>query len=418
MKIDVGCVVLALVAGVVPVAQGRNGVEFKSKDKATHYFDNSGEWQCSGVSGEVLPVNGDTVRMAGLGNDCTVYLRGNTTLAAKTIEFKGGYTSAQSRQYGFLRFAGDGYTFLMPSIAEGATNADGNTFTYADNPFKFGCCVSGTDRWFIYNDGFSSTSIAPLKMTNPDFVCGITADGANYITFTKGVFNFCDPEGTANGSTLRIGALQSIASTITLASNATLRMDKGELSTPSAATGVTTFKHHGAVEAVTSFVQQSGTWEIDGGTFATPALTIAKGSFLATNAAALNVTTYKQSGGTARMALGSTVSATSTVTVEGSASPALTVAGGTFTANGSVCLGHGSSSYNGSIVVSGGSLPSGSADGLQVGTSGGSGTFEISGGTATFKRVRLGRGSGSGNTTLRQTGGNLDVSNSSYGYDT
>ena len=416
MKVKTCCAMLAMLLCAALSVYGRNGVEFKSKDKATHYFDNSGEWQCSGVSGAVLPVDGDTVRMAGLGNDCTVYLRNNTTLAAKVIEFKGGYTSAQSRKYGFLRFAGDGYTFLMPTIAANAVNADGNAYTYASNPFKFGCCVSGTDRWFIYNDGFSSTSIAPLKMTNPDFVCGITADGVNYITFTKGVFNFCDPEGTANGSTLRIGALQTIASTVTIASEATLRVDKGELSTSSANVGVTTFKQHGALEAATSFTQSSGTWEIDGTTFAAPALTIAKGSLLATNGAALSVSTYKQSGGTAKTALGSTVSATSTVTVEGSASPALTVAGGTFTASGSVCLGHGSSSYNGSIVVSGGSLSSGSADGLQVGTSGGSGTFEISGGTATFKRVRLGRGSGSGNTTLRQTGGNLDVSNSSYGY--
>ena len=89
------CVVLAMLLCAALSVYGRNGVEFKSKDKATHYFDNSEEWQCSGVSGAVTPMAGDTVRMAGLGNDCTVYLRSNTTLAAQTIEFKGGYTSAQ-----------------------------------------------------------------------------------------------------------------------------------------------------------------------------------------------------------------------------------------------------------------------------------------------------------------------------------
>ena len=287
MKINFGCVMLAIAVGTVSVAQGRNGVEFKSKDKATHYFDNSGEWQCSGVSGAVLPVNGDTVRRAGLGNDCTVYLRDNTTLAAKVIEFKGGYTSAQSRKYGFLRFAGDGYTFLMPSIAEGDTNADGNAFTYASNPFKFGCCVSSTDRWFMYNDGLSSTSIAPLKMTNPDFTCGITSDGVNYMTFSKGTFNFCDPEGESNGSRLYIGALQSIPSTMNVSRDATFRMYKGQLSMDTAAASVMTLNLAGTFDVATSFAQKSGTWNIDGGTVTAQSLSIGRGSLTATNSASL-----------------------------------------------------------------------------------------------------------------------------------
>ena len=408
-----------MLVSAAPSAHGRNGVEFKSKDKATHYFDNSGEWQCSGVSGTVIPVDGDTVRMAGLGNDCTVYLRSNTTLAARTIEFKGGYGASQasSHPYGSLRFAGDGYTFLMPSIAEGTVNADGSAYTYADKPFQFGACVSGTDRWFMYNDGFSSTSIAPLKMTNPDFTCGITSDGRNYIAFTKGTYNFCDPEGTANGSRLLIGALQSIASTITIAPDVTFRMDRGELSTESSNVGVTTLNLSGAFEATTSFAQKSGTWKFDGGTVTTPTIAIANGSLLATNAAVMTVGgTYGQTGGTATFAAGSIASVSGSVTVQSSSTPTLRISGGTFSAGGTVMLGHGSSSYNGTIVVSDGSFSCGSADGLQVGTSGGAGTFEVSGGSVTLRRVRLARGSGSKDTTLRQTGGSLDVSNSSYGY--
>lgn len=438
MKINYGCAVLAFAVGAASVAYGRNGVEFKSKDKATHYFDNSGEWQCSGVSGAVTPMAGDTVRMAGLGNDCTVYLRNNTTLAAKTIEFKGGYTSTQSRKYGFLRFAGDGYTFLMPSLAADAVNADGNAFTYSSNPFKFGYCVSSTDRWALYHSGFSSTSIAPLKMTNPDFTCGITADDVNYITFTKGVFNFCDPEGTANGSTLYIGALQSIASTITLASNATLRMDKGELSTSSAATGVTTFKHLGAVEAATSFTQQSGTWEIDGGTFTTPEYIISNGVVVATNAT-LTVGGYRQrngtvtlgrgttlttsdsansylhSAGTLNVAEGASVNVNGAVSLSGSATPTLSVTGGTFTASGGIFVGNASTS-NGRLLVSGGRFDLAGGDGVNLRYGNAASLFEVSGGTAVVSRVRLARNNGSGDKTMRQTGGYLDISNASYGY--
>ena len=54
------CVVLAMLLCAALSVYGRNGVEFKSKDKATHYFDNSEEWQCSGVSGAVTPMAGDT----------------------------------------------------------------------------------------------------------------------------------------------------------------------------------------------------------------------------------------------------------------------------------------------------------------------------------------------------------------------
>ena len=430
----------ALVAlmGVVFVAEGRNGVEFKSKDKVTHYFDNSGEWQCSGFSGAVLPSNGDTVRMAGLGNDCTVYLRANTTLSASTIEFKGGYTSTQVRKYGFLRFAGDGYSFLMPSIAEGDVNVDGNSYTYASNPFKFGCCVSETDRWFIYNDGFPSTSVAPLKMTNPDFTCGITEAGANYITFAKGTYNFCDPEGTANGSTLRIGALQSISSTITVAPGVAFKMAKGQLSVDSSAASVTTLKHSGAFQATTAFVQRGGTWQIDGGTLTTPEYIISNGVVVATNATmtlggyrqrngtvtlgrGTTLTTsnssssYLHSAGTLNVAEGASVNVKGDVSLSGAATPTLSIMGGTFKASGCIFVGNASTS-NGRLLVSGGRFDLQGGDGVNLRYGNNASLFEVSGGTAVVSRVRLARNNGTGDKTLRQTGGYLDISNSSYGY--
>ncbi|MBR3221341.1 MAG: hypothetical protein IKF72_03845 [Kiritimatiellae bacterium] len=432
------CVVLAMLLCAALSVYGRNGVEFKSKDKATHYFDNSEEWQCSGVSGAVTPMAGDTVRMAGLGNDCTVYLRSNTTLAAQTIEFKGGYTSAQSRKYGFLRFAGDGYTFLMPSLAADAVNADGNAYTYASTPFKFGCCVSSTDRWFMYNDEFSSTSIAPLKMTNPDFTCGITEDGINYITFTKGVFNFCDPEGASNGSTLRIGALQSIPSTITVAPDVTFKMAKGQLSVDSSAASVTTLKHSGTFETATTFVQKGGTWQIDGGTLTTPEYIISNGVVFATNAT-LTVGGYRQrngtvtlgrgttlttsnisdsylhSAGTLNVAEGASVSVKGAVSLSGSATPTLSIMGGTFTASGGIFVGNASTS-NGRLLVSGGRFDLAGGDGVNLRYGNAASLFEVSGGTAVVSRVRLARNNGSGDKTMRQTGGYLDISSASYGY--
>ena len=428
-KMNACRIALAILFSVTLSAQGRKTIEFVNKQKTTHYFDNAGEWKCGTVN-NVLPVAGDEVQIAAYFNACTLYITNDTTLAARKILVKGGYTATYSP--GTLRFVGDGCSFLMPSLPANPTDADGNAYSYNANPFVLGVQNGGGEYSLIYSGGFSS--YAPFKMTNPDFTCGGTASEGNWITFTRGTFNFCDPEGVANGSTLTIGVQESIPVKVTLAPEATLRMCAGVLSTDSANVDVVAFKQRGAVEATTSFKQAGGTWEIDGGTVTTPSLIFNRGYLTATNAANLSlgtytqnggtmtlaasatqsVSSYTQNGGTARLATGSTLTGTGGVGVSGATVPKLIVDGGTFTANGSMTLG---GATDGRLIVSNGSFAVKGADGIQVGAgSNGSGTIEIVGGALTTPRVRLARASGSGDTTLRQTGGYLELTGSTYGY--
>ena len=429
-KMNACRVALAMLLSVALSAQGRKTIEFRDKTKVVHYFDNAGEWKCDSTY-NVPPVAGDIVQIAAYVNACTLYITNDTTLAAQMILVKGGYSTTQSA--GTMRFVGDGCTFLMPALPANPVDADGNAYAYATTPFILGVQNGGGEYSLIDSSGFSS--YAPFKMTNPDFTCGGTQSDGNWITFTRGTFNFCDPEGVANGSTLTIGVQESIPVNVTLAPEATLRMCKGVLSTSSANADVTTFKQQGTVGATTSFTQESGTWEIDGGTVTTPSFKLNKGYLTATNAANLSlgaysqnggtltlaasatqsVSTYTLAGGTARLAAGSTLSGTGNVNVYGAAVPKLIVDGGTFIANGSMLLG---ASTDGRLIVSNGSFTVKGADGIQVGANnnGGSGTIDISGGSLTVPRVRLARYSGPGDTTLRLTGGYLELTGTTYGY--
>ena len=424
-------IALAMLLSVAMSAQGRKTIEFRDKAKATHYFDNAGEWKCDSTY-NVLPTAGDLVQIAGYERACTLYITNDTTLAARKILIKGGYSTTQSA--GTLRFVGDGCTFLMPSLPANPTDADGNAYAYNGNPFILGVQNGAAEYSLIYSGGFSP-SLAPFKMTDPDFTCGGTESEGNWITFTRGTFNFCDPEGVANSSTLSIGVQESIPVKVTLAPEATLRMYHGVLSKSEANADVVTFRQQGGVEATTSFTQDSGTWEIDGGTVTTPKLVFNKGYLTATNSANLSLGTYTQSGGTmtlaasatqslsgtytqsggtARLATGSTLTGTGDVNVYGATVPKLIIDGGTFTTDARMMLG---GSTDGRLIVSNGSFAVKGADGIQVGAnSNGSGTIEISGGSLTTPRVRLARNSGSGDTTLRLTAGYLELSSVSYGY--
>ena len=121
-KMNACRIALAILLSVTLSAQGRKTVEFANKQKTTHYFDNAGEWKCGTVN-NVLPVAGDEVQIAAYVNTCTLYITNDTTLAARKILVKGGYTDTYSP--GTLRFVGDGCSFLMPSLPANPTDADG-----------------------------------------------------------------------------------------------------------------------------------------------------------------------------------------------------------------------------------------------------------------------------------------------------
>ena len=161
-KMNACRIALAILLSVTLSAQGRKTIEFANKQKTTHYFDNAGEWKCDAVY-NVLPAAGDEVQIAAYVNACTLYITNDTTLAAKKILVKGGYSTTQSA--GTLRFVGDGCTFLMPSLPANPTDADGHAYAYNGNPFVLGVQNGAGEYSLIYSGGFTP-SLAPFKMTN------------------------------------------------------------------------------------------------------------------------------------------------------------------------------------------------------------------------------------------------------------
>lgn len=134
-------------------------------------------------TGGTAPVQGDMVSLAAAADSGTntVFLSADSATAFSRF-------TVRAAANGYVAFDGAGYDFLMPDLAEGGPY-DKEQVHFEDVGGNHVLSVSGYD---IAN----CSNAAPFKATNPYFVHGADADGNVSLVFSRGAYNFFDPDGT------------------------------------------------------------------------------------------------------------------------------------------------------------------------------------------------------------------------------
>lgn len=404
MKITVA-ELLMVSAGAIHAAT----FEFQNKSKISHYWDDPADWQiASPVQKGVVPTAGNTVQVDGFDADSTLYLTNDISTAFYQLILKGGVrNTAAETATGSMRFLGTGVSFVLPE----------SQTAYHSKVARFQSFMRGAacDLAILQNE--TSQKSAQLSMADFDLLSGIRPDGSSYFRFVRGLFDFYDPanKGTGNGAKLYVGfggSNPSGVADVSFAPGTNLRV--GDLILDSPDENEVALSFDGAQVGVTnSLAIAGGCLSVSGGRLSAGQLDQSGG--------VSSISSSKVSFGGVAISAGRccisnqadvAIGATGNIFVDGVDNPRLEFAGGKLTTDRYLKIGK---QYSGVVSVSGGVFNLINGDGIIVGESGGTGTFEMSGGTATVTRVRLARGSGNGDTTLRQSGGLLHLGYGSAG---
>ncbi len=393
----------AIAAAIVVAFAGRSFAalyEFSSKNASGDFALENVSW--NGQTG--FPSNGDRVQIASYAQNKGLYLTADHSVALQNLYFKTGNTIATQGNGNVLRFDAMGHEFTLPSYAGGY----GSTTPILWQVFvPSGQQLSSADYSLILLERSESTSTAAVaKFSDIAFRQETDADFSTRIHFTRGTYNFFDPEGVMSGTAykLRLGYTTIIPTEIRFSGGTKVRARQIEI-----------------VSAMSILVDNAELYSHYN-------MSLPGGLLVLTNNAALSLgdlASFQQSSGSVVTNYLGSISVSNYsmnasarfVQKDGSLAlkGVLTMSGGEVDIDGGSAVVNGEMPFSAAtsvLRVSGGSLTVKGANGFKI-TTGGP-LIEISGGTVTIPRTRWGEGTSTTAATIRQTGGVLATDVNAY----
>ena len=275
MKASLWCkcltVLTALIAGRLSAA-----VTYEYSNKAiNHYFHDASAW-----SRLEIPTAGNNCQIAALDGNATTWVTNDYAEALASIDFKGGSRSGtKNYELTFItrkgvEGTGEPTTFGLPDLANDSAYVYGtmSLIAYENGNYSVVDILNGNTR----KGPFAFTGVN-LQVGNSNGMC--------IAKFNEGVFNFGDPNGSANGATLRFGASVSGLAHPQISRfrpGTTLRYDKAQVAANTADSYAANLVDFDGMTAtgLTSFTMNQGICNVFGGTtFDVPALSVNNGTF-------------------------------------------------------------------------------------------------------------------------------------------
>lgn len=404
-------------------------------------------------SAGALPGTNDYVQLDVLDAHKTLTMTNDWNMVVKRMIIKGGNRTAGKT--GSVHFVGTGYDFAMLARDEDSVYDGGplSLQTYSGNAYAM-----------VWLDNPSDNKAAVCRLTDADFTLYAHEDSSGTMNLDAGIYNFYDPDGVGDADYRFNVGNASVTSIVTCANATTVKVSRAQIgytawtpqhefymrggrfeaaSTLTTGKSVVEFTDGAYVDVGSSISLQGGTrFRLDSGSILkggaelkfsgttgvvsgvgtrlelSGALKTIGKTFVFENGAAAKVVGFaaEESSSTGGIVIASSAIVTNlaNATLDAPrARPFVRVNGGKlWSPSYGIFLGV---SNNGLLEVVDGVCNVNGGEGIVLGGNGGNATVDISGGDVTFSRVRMARGSGSGSTLFRQTGGKVTLS-TSYGY--